>query len=289
MSTVPDATEEQRRKQFELEQLARREILASTPDNRAEVTRKAYDRLYQGAPWHVDLRATPESRAARTRRQATLLTRHVARAGQVLELGCGSGELLTYLAERFPRVSFTGIDISVAKLQSGESSALGNLEFQAGDCVEPVKPPHMYDLVISSQVLEHFHPQDVPRHLRAVCQLLRPGGVFELDTPNRSTGPHDISVFFTGEASGTHLKEWTVAELSAALRAAGFASVSTDVPIVAHLRRFLPIPGDALLMPSGVKVMLERLLRQIPLRRARKAAFRLARMDTIVLYASAPA
>ncbi|HLY32762.1 MAG TPA: class I SAM-dependent methyltransferase [Ktedonobacterales bacterium] len=286
MSRTADMTQEQRKRQYELEQQARREILASSPAERSEVTQKAYDRLYSNAPWHSSLRATPESRAARVKRQATLLTQHVARAKRVLEVGCGRGDLLTYLAQRFPGVEFTGIDISEVKIDHVERAKTPNLTFLAGDCVEPPAPQHTYDLIISSQVLEHFHPDDTPKHLHAVCQLLAPGGTYEMDTPHRYTGPHDVSKFFTREASGTHLKEWTFAELSQALRAAGFTRIETDVPFVAHLRRILPVPGDAVLMPVGVKVALEQVLRYIPGWRLRRAVFRMARMDNMLLYAS---
>jgi trans-aconitate methyltransferase len=277
----------QRRQQFELEQRAAREILASSRAERGEVTRIAYDRLYREAPWHPALQLSAASRQARAHRHASLLARHVARARMVLEVGCGSGHLLTYLAQRYPAVSFVGLDISVEKLNNGERAALANLRFQAGDCVEPAVAPGSFDLVISSQVLEHFHPDDVATHLCAVRQVLAPGGTLELDTPNRWTGPHDVSAYFAPVACGTHLKEWTFAELHDALRSAGFARVWTDVPVVAQLQKVLPlpIPGDALLMPARAKVALESGLRLLPGRPVRRGVFRLARMTNNMLYA----
>jgi SAM-dependent methyltransferase len=278
-------TPEQRRQQYALEQRARQEIMTSERITRGEVTRIAYDRLYQEAPWHPDLTATRATRMARTRRQATLLKRHVARARRVLEIGCGSGDLIRYLAARFPSVAFTGVDISATKLTHGDEQTPSHLQFLSGDCVEPMGIGTGYDLVISSQLLEHFHPDDAPAHLRAVRLLLRPGGTFELDTPNRYTGPHDVSAFFTREATGTHLKEWTFAELHRALKAAGFWRVRTDTPVLAHLRRIAAIPGDAVLMPIGIKVALESLLGRLPRGKLRRGAFRAARMDNIVIYA----
>src|SRR5262249_30068877 len=278
-------TLEQRRRQLALEQQAAREILASTRVERSEVTRRAYDRLYQEAPWHPDLHTSPGARLARVRRHAALLTRHVARARGGLEVGCGSGDLLTSLARQRPGTTFVGLDISVEKLSSGTHARLPNLRFQAGDCVEPHEPTGFYDLVISSQVLEHLHPEDVPAHLRAVRRVLAPGGVFALDTPNRWTGPHDVSAYFSRVACGTHLKEWTFAELQEALRMAGFARLHSDAPLVAHLRRILPLAGDMLLLPVGAKVALERVLHTIPARSLRRTLFRLARMSNILLYA----
>ena len=44
-------------------------------------------------------------------------------------------------------------------------------------------------------------------------------------TPNRASGPHDISVFFDEVAQGVHLREYTARELARAFRAAGFKRV----------------------------------------------------------------
>lgn len=282
---APAITMEQRRRQYELEQLARHDILTSTRATRGEATRIAYDRLYREAPWHPDLQLSREVRMARVYRQATLLTRHARQSRRVLEVGCGSGDLITYLAEHHPAVEFTGVDISAEKLNSAEHERTANLRFRTGDCVEPHDVDGPYDLVISSQVLEHFHPDDVPPHLRAVRGLLRPGGTFELDTPNRHTGPHDVSVFFTPEPSGTHLKEWTFSELRRAFKEVGFRRVRTDVPFLAHLRRVAPVPGDTVLMPVEIKVALEAALRHVPGRALRRTLFRVLRMDNIVVYA----
>lgn len=280
---------EQRRRQFDLEQRLAREILASTREERPEVTRIAYDRLYREAPWHPDLQATHETRMTRVRRQAGLLTMTVRRARRVIELGCGSGELLRYLAERNPRVSFTGIDISAEKLNSGERGRLPNLVYRTGDAIEPSAEEGVYDLVISSQVLEHLHPEDVPGHLRAVRRLLRPGGVFEVDTPNRYTGPHDVSRYFSDTACGSHLKEWTFVELIAALHTAGFGAVHTDIPGLAHLRRLAAIPGDLVLAPAVMKAQAERIYGPIPSRALRTKLFQAGRMGNIMLYAHAKA
>lgn len=282
--TVIPITPEQRARQYALEQRARREILASTRSNRGEVTRLAYNRLYREAPWHPDLRLTREMRLARLHRQETLLTRHIRSSKRVLEVGCGSGDLIISLAKNNPNVTFVGADISAEKLSSHEQQRPSNLSFLTADCVDPIDVGSNYDLVISSQVLEHFHPDDVLLHLRAVRQLIRPGGTFELDTPNSWTGPHDISMYFSKTASGTHLKEWTFRELQQSLNAAGFTRVTTDVPIFAHLRRILPIAGDAIVMPVAIKVALESMLRHVPRKRLRQVLFRAMRMDNIVVY-----
>jgi hypothetical protein len=58
-----------------------------------------------------------------------------------------------------------------------------------------------------------------------VGRALKPGGRYLVVTPNRLSGPHDISRAFDDVARGFHLKEYTYGELSRALRQAGFRRV----------------------------------------------------------------
>jgi hypothetical protein len=75
--------------------------------------------------------------------------------------------------------------------------------------------------------MEHLHPDDALEQLEGVWRALRPGGVYICITPNRLNGPHDISEHFDAVATGFHLKEYTVAELSRLFRKVGFRKVQT--------------------------------------------------------------
>ena len=62
-------------------------------------------------------------------------------------------------------------------------------------------------------------------------------------TPNRLNGPHDDSSHFDREATGFHVKEYTVTELARLFRAAGFAKARAN----AQARgRAAPVPGPLL-------------------------------------------
>jgi SAM-dependent methyltransferase len=73
--------------------------------------------------------------------------------------------------------------------------------------------------------MEHLHPDDALLQLTNVYRALAPGGVYICLTPNRLTGPHDISCYFDTVATGFHLKEYTASELIPLFRHVGFRSV----------------------------------------------------------------
>jgi SAM-dependent methyltransferase len=92
------------------------------------------------------------------------------------------------------------------------------------------EPDDAYDTVISTQVIEHFHPDDLLTHFEHARRIIRPGGRYLFDTPHRSAGPHDLSrVFGFDSAEFMHLKEYTHDELGSALTAVGFASVKAVI------------------------------------------------------------
>ena len=92
------------------------------------------------------------------------------------------------------------------------------------------EPEEAFDVVISTQVIEHFHPDDLLTHFEHARQILRPGGRYLFDTPHRSSGPHDLSrVFDFDRAAFMHLKEYTYEELAGALSSAGFDTVKAVI------------------------------------------------------------
>lgn len=98
----------------------------------------------------------------------------------VLDIGCGTGEQLTYfLAMRFPDIQFHGIDQDQKSIDYARRKymTIRNLKF---DCHIPEL--QRYDAVIASEVIEHV--VDPNSFLITVREILNPGGLLLLTLPN---------------------------------------------------------------------------------------------------------
>ena len=78
---------------------------------------------------------------------------------------------------------------------------------------------------VVDQLMEHLHPDDALDQLQNIFTALTSAGVYLCITPNRLNGPHDISMYFDEVATGFHLHEYTITELSDLFKKVGFSKV----------------------------------------------------------------
>ncbi len=99
---------------------------------------------------------------------------------RVLDIGCGPGFLTGELAaDTGPNGWACGIDISEAMLEVARRRAAGEpyaawVDFQEGDAAALPFPADTFDAAVATQVYEYV--ADVPRALRELYRVLRPGG-----------------------------------------------------------------------------------------------------------------
>ncbi|WP_328482809.1 class I SAM-dependent methyltransferase [Streptomyces sp. NBC_00377] len=95
------------------------------------------------------------------------------RAGDVLDLGCGTGSLSLLAAEQGHRV--TGVDLSRAMIDLARAKLAGrDAVFLLGDAAEPPVGEQRFDALLVRHVLWTLpRPERALRHWRG---LLRPGG-----------------------------------------------------------------------------------------------------------------
>jgi SAM-dependent methyltransferase len=199
----------------------------------------------------------------------------------VLEIGCGNGVQMRALAGVNRRC--VGIDIS-AEVLDHQADMPGNVELMIADATNlEVFAPDSFDVAFSSQLIEHLHPDDLPRHFAEVARVLRPRGRYVLETPHRLTGPHDVSRHFDDVATCFHLKEYFFGELLAMMRAAGFDSFCSPLfrNAMYECRPRLARLGE---IPADWKRPFEAVVRHLPPSVRRRVAGTL-RLNTILVEA----
>jgi SAM-dependent methyltransferase len=209
----------------QLEARLTRELLASTPEMRWEVFSAAYTELYESLPW---LNASDDSRPAWW---TAAWLKLIPAQSDVIEIGSGRAALLRDLVRSGHRCVATEISPERGSKHLAESDGL-QWHTTDGIHLAVFEPDEAFDVVISTQVIEHFHPDDLLAHFENARRILRPGGRYVFDTPHRSSGPHDLSRVFEYErAQFMHLREYTHDELTNALKAAGFDTVKAVVAL----------------------------------------------------------
>lgn len=110
---------------------------------------------------------------------ALLVRRHAPRGGRALEVGCGLGHLLTWLAADYAVV---GTDINEWALeQARQNVPQGQFSLQSAEDLSAFEDGS-FNVIIAKHVVEHL-PQ--PEHsVREMCRVLAPGGLLVLATPN---------------------------------------------------------------------------------------------------------
>ena len=182
------------------------------------------------------------------------------RPGQTfLEIGPGDCALSFEVCRHAARV--LAVDVSTEITNVPDVPANFRLIISDG-CSIPAQR-NSVDVAYSNQLMEHLHPDDALEQVHNILDVLKPGGVYICITPNRITGPHDVSRGFDEEATGFHLKEYTTSELTALFREVGFSKVRSYVGARGlHLPFYPSFPAGAerlsLALPRGLR---HRLLR----------------------------
>lgn len=254
-----------RRHQYEVEKELGDQLRRSSPAERLRLYRSIYDeRIARVASHPLAVRsrdATAQEAAAVPRLR--LLRPFLGPETDVLELGPGDGHLASRVASRVRKVY--AVDVSLALVPQAVWPK--NLEWLLTDGVSIPLPAKSVDVAFSDQMLEHLHPEDAAEQTRDVYRVLRPGGSYLCVTPHRFSGPWDVSRTFDDVATGLHLKEYTLRELVALLRSAGFERVCGFLSVRGHrlsptldAEVFIALEQPVALLPRVLRRRVARLL-----------------------------
>jgi ubiquinone/menaquinone biosynthesis C-methylase UbiE len=141
------------------------------------------------------------------------------RAGQILDWGCGFGQMTYLLKNR-------GLQVVSYEIDDRGRSFLEKIGQQLILATDPVKlpfPPASFEAVLSCGVLEHV--TDAPGSLREIERVLKPGGYFFIYMlPNRYSY---IEFLSDRLGRGDHEVKYSLKEIRGILDRLGFEVVST--------------------------------------------------------------
>lgn len=133
----------------------------------------------------------------------------------IIDIGCGTGELLKELSRKYPKAKLTGCDLSQ---ESGRllKELLPESNFI---CLDVEKHDARFnssvDLITCSEVIEHCKNPD--GLVENAFNWLKPGGIFFVTVPAGQMTGYDITI--------GHLHHYTKEEVSLLLTSKGFSKV----------------------------------------------------------------
>lgn len=243
---------EQLRRDYEIEKELATRLRNASRQERQFLYSSVYDEYYERvslAPLLIQ-KSSPEIRAAAIAQQMSFLKPFLSEEIIFLEVGPGDCGLSIEASKHAKQVF--AVDVS-ANIGEGFTLPQNCKRLVSNGSNIPV-PKDSISVVYSNQLMEHLHPDDALEQVRNIYNSLMAGGIYICITPNRLSGPHDISKYFDLMATGFHLKEYTVSELVKLFKKIGFSSCESYVGAM----------GYYIKVPIFLQRLLEVLLGRIP-------------------------
>ena len=159
-------------------------------------------------------------RQGATRMQMSMLRTRYGWAAQytagkdVLEVACGAGLGLGWLAQRARRVAAGDVDEKNCRIARDAYRGQVNIRVEQMDALELPFESESFDVALLFEA--QYYLEDLPRFLAEAQRVLRPGGALLISTVNCEWGGFHPSFL--------HTRYWTALELLHALEDAGFAT-----------------------------------------------------------------
>ena len=165
---------------------------------------------------------------------------HLRTRGRYLEIGCGTGYVISAVARAFPGLAVSGSEIFVEGLPIAAARTPAGTFFQ----MDARRIPHdgEFDVVGAFDVLEHI--DDDVGVLREIHRALKPGGGVILTVPQHPW------LWSRQDEVAHHVRRYARGELAGKLRAAGFtvryatSFVTLLLPALVASRKLAGKDGD---------------------------------------------
>lgn len=242
----------QLRQDYEIEKELATKLRNSSRQERRFLYSSVYDEYYERVSQAPQLirKSSPELTAIAISKQMSFLNRFLNKEATFLEVGPGDCALSIEVSKHVKQVF--AVDVS-ANISEGFTLPHNCKRIISDGSSIPV-PQNSISVVYSNHLIEHLHPDDAFEQLQNIYNSLIAGGYYLCITPNRLSGPHDISKYFDIVATGFHLKEYSVSELVKLFKKIGFSSCDS----------YVGAKGYYIKVPITLQRLLEALMGMLP-------------------------
>ena len=174
-------------------------------------------------------------------------------SGEILDVGCGPGDVTFRVASRFPKAKITGVDGAQAMItlannrKEYEGDAINRVDFIKAMLPANTVPKKKYDLILSTSFLHHLHQPEILWQI--INEYSRPGTrifVADLIRPESNNAAQQIvNEFASNEPDvlkedyyNSLLAAFVPEEVEEQLHRAGLKQLSV------HVDRYLIVHGE---------------------------------------------
>lgn len=130
--------------------------------------------------------------------------KNLPKGSVIMDLGCGTGDLIRYLANRFKQHNFIGEDIDEKTLNYAKQFKQENTFYIKGIENKIPAENESINLVFAHEVIEHTNNDKL--FIQEIKRILKKNGIFAVTTPNRDKVPFK-------NTNPDHKRHYTVREL----------------------------------------------------------------------------
>lgn len=147
-------------------------------------------------------------------------------AARVLDVGCGTGELLRRLRAKYPDAVLAGLDPVPEMLAVARGKLSGREDLRTGYADALPWPAVSFDIVVSCNMFHYItHPVEA---LREMARVIRPGGALVLTDWCDDYVACRLCNLYLRLTNRAFYKTYREAECRALLREAGFRTVQLE-------------------------------------------------------------
>lgn len=185
----------------------------------------------------------------------------LSKGSEILDIGCAEGSTIQWLNSLFgSKFKYTGVDLSETRINKAKSRRIPSANFVVSTGESIPLEPESFDCILCSQVLEHVESEDAL--LSEILRLLKPGGIYQVDTVFKKKW----AWYFYRSPMGwaldpTHLREYTNTDSVRRIFDRNQLKVETiytvqmsrDLNKIMPFKLEIPVPGYYFLFVEGEK------------------------------------